>query len=153
MWGHKAHDFWWSSWNVWLCPQTEIEAKTSLGLGYAETFQISTTNEKGSFHCESSEVSFPGPHWRWGNDDWIFFQRKLTLLLWESSDVHLVFERFPRYEERGSAKSYWALNHFTTTNRDQKNDHLFIILRIILFHCVHEMWSFVCLEEMSALNI
>ena len=82
-----------------------------------------------------------------------FFQRKLTFLLCESSDVHLVFERFPRYKERGSAKSYWALNNFTITNRDQKNDHLFIILRIILFHCVHEMWSFVCLEEMSSLNI
>lgn len=79
MWGHKAHDFWWSSWNVWLCPQTEIEAKTSLGLGYAESFQISTTNEKGSFHCESSEVSFLGPHWRWGNDDWIFFSEEAHL--------------------------------------------------------------------------
>lgn len=44
----------------------------------------------------------------------------------ESSDVHLVFERLPRYEERHWTKTDCVLNNFTTTNRDKKWPSIYI---------------------------
>lgn len=88
----------------------------------------------------------------WDDADWAF-QRQLFMLLCARFEVHVAFERLPRYEERHSAKSYCVLNNFTATHRGKNNDHLFIFLRILLFHCIHKMWSLECLEEISSLNI
>lgn len=51
-----------------------------------KVFKPSTANEKGSFHCEFSEVSAEAR--RWGNDDWIF-QRKLAMLLCERVKMYV----------------------------------------------------------------
>lgn len=82
-----------------------------------------------------------------------FLEEVFFVVLWESLDVRLVFERLFGYEERYFVKSYCVLNNFIIINRDKKNDYLFIFLRIIFFYCVYEMWFFECLEEMLFLNI
>lgn len=107
---------------VWLCFSNKNRSKYLSGLGLCLKFSNhKQPMKKGSCHLSSLRCIWQGltVARRRNNDDWVF-QRKLTVLLCESWDAHLVFERLPRYEERHSAKSYCALNNFNATNRDQK---------------------------------